>query len=233
MAGPWEQYRERPQGSGPWSQFAQPNGSGQRQPAAERGRAPAATGEMEMPSYDPMGSPTGGTTMAPTGPAMPYSEQMANVGRVGTAAGQGFVAGVPGIAGDIETLGRAGLRAAGANVAARSVLPTTERVGEYLYGKPKTQEESRFREAGALFSPIGTLPRALTRGVGTAAGFAIPRTTAPMERAAGTLERAGIKPEAAQLAASEPLRSPGALGSRAANQERINRAVTQAAGTES
>ena len=203
-----------------------------RQGSLPQGRAPAPTGAMEMPSYDPMGMPTGATTMALTGPAMPYGEQMSNVGRVAQAAGQGFVAGVPGIVGDIETLGRAGLRAAGANVSPRSVTPTTERVGQALYGRPKTQEEQRFREAGALFSPVGTLPRALSRGFSGVAGRFIPKTTEPMERAAGTLERAGIKPEAQQLAASEPLRSPGALGARASNQDRVNRAATSAAGRE-
>lgn len=203
-----------------------------RQRELPRASAPSSTGAMEMPSYDPMGTPTGDTVITPTGPAMPYGQQMANVGRVGQAATQGMIAGIPGIAGDIESLGRLGLRAAGANVSARSILPTTERVGESLYGKPKTEEEKRFREAGALFSPVGTLPRALGRGVTETAGRLIPRSSPALEQSAVVLERQGLRLDPMQVARSDALQSPGALGARVANQEQVNRLASAAAGKE-
>ena len=146
---------------------------------------------------------------------------------------QGFIAGVPGQFGDIETLGRAGLRAAGANVRERSTLPTTERVANFAYGRPRTSEEESLRELGSFFSPLGGLSRMLTRGVSGTVGRLVPESSAPLEAAAGRLEREGIKLDATQTARSEPLQSPGSLGNRTRNQEQVNRAVTREAGLES
>lgn len=229
----WEEAptRSGPRQGGGWEEA--PTAPRQRaQARAPQSRAPSATASMEMPSYDPMGMPTGVSSAVPTGPAMPYGEQMTNVGRVGKAATQGMIAGIPGIAGDIESLARAGARYAGANVSARSALPTTERVGEYVYGKPKTEEEKKFREAGALFSPVGTLPRALSRGFSATAGRAIPTTSPALERSAAVLESQGLKLDPMQVARSDSLQSPGALGARVANQEQVNRLASAAAGKE-
>jgi hypothetical protein len=149
------------------------------------------------------------------------------------SATQGFIAGIPGQFGDIETAGRAGLRAAGANVRDRSLLPTTERVGNFAYGRPSTSEEESLRELGSFFSPLGGLARMFTRGVSGTVGRLVPESSPPLEAHAGRLEREGIKLDATQTARSEPLQSPGSLGNRTRNQEQVNRAVTREAGLES
>ena len=149
------------------------------------------------------------------------------------SATQGFIAGIPGQFGDIETAGRAGLRAAGANVRERSMLPTTERVGNFAYGRPSTSEEESLRELGSFFSPLGGLARMFTRSVSGTVGRLVPESSPPLEAAAGRLEREGVKLDATQTARSEPLQSPGSLGNRRRNQEQVNRAVTREAGLES
>ena len=149
------------------------------------------------------------------------------------SATQGFIAGIPGQFGDIETAGRAGLRAAGANVRDRSLLPTTERVGNFVYGRPSTSEEESLRELGSFFSPLGGLARMFTRGVSGTVGRLVPESSPPLEAAAGRLEREGVKLDATQTARSEPLQSPGSLRNRRRNQEQVNRAVTREAGLES
>lgn len=149
------------------------------------------------------------------------------------SATQGFIAGIPGQFGDIETAGRAGLRAAGANVRDRSRLPTTERVANFAYGRPSTSEEESLRELGSFFSPLGGLARMFTRGVSGTVGRLVPESSPPLEAAAGRLEREGVKLDATQTARSDPLQSPGSLGNRRRNQEQVNRAVTREAGLES
>lgn len=153
--------------------------------------------------------------------------------RGGRSATQGFVAGIPGQFGDIETAGRAGLRAAGANVRDRSLLPTTERVGNFAFGRPSSSEEESLRELGSFFSPMGGLSRMFTRGVTGTVGRLVPESSPELEAAARRLERRGIKLDATQTARSEPLQSPGSLGNRTRNQEQVNRAVTREAGLES
>ena len=161
------------------------------------------------------------------------AQDLPSAERGARSATQGFVAGIPGQFGDIETAGRAGLRAAGANVRERSMLPTTERVGNFAYGRPRTSEEESLRELGSFFSPMGGLARMFTRGVSGTVGRLVPESSPPLEAAAGRLEREGIKLDATQTARSEPLQSPGSLGNRTRNQEQVNRAVTREAGLES
>ena len=161
------------------------------------------------------------------------AQDLPSAERGARSATQGFVAGIPGQFGDIETAGRAGLRAAGANVRERSMLPTTERVANFAYGRPRTSEEESLRELGSFFSPMGGLARMFTRGVSGTVGRMVPESSSALETSAGRLEREGIKLDATQTARSEPLQSPGSLGNRARNQEQVNRAVTREAGLES
>ena len=175
-----------------------------------------------------------GTKLSEYGTALRgATADLPSAGRGAQTLTQGTVAGIPGQFGDIETAGRAGLRAAGVNVRERSALPTTERIANYAYGRPRTREEESLRELGSFFSPLGALSRVLTRGVSETAGRLIPQTSPAIEAAASRLEREGIKLDPTQTARSEPLQSPGSIGNRAANQERVNRAVTREAGLES
>ena len=175
-----------------------------------------------------------GTKLSEYGTALRgATADLPSAGRGAQTLTQGTVAGIPGQFGDIETAGRAGLRAAGVNVRERSALPTTERIANYVYGKPRTREEESLRELGSFFSPVGGLSRMLTRSFSETAGRLIPESSPALERSARKLEREGIRLDATQVARSEPLQSPGALGRRGANQENINRAVTRFAGEES
>lgn len=144
---------------------------------------------------------------------------------------RGMIAGIPGFAGDIETLGRAGLRYAGADVDPRSFLPTTERVGEALFGAPETPQQRIGREAGALLSPMGSLS-ALARG-GRRIGRAVVGETAPQtERLAQQAEKLGFKLEPMQVRADVPRGSPG-FGERAIaeNQRIANELASRATGS--
>jgi hypothetical protein len=107
-----------------------------------------------------------------------------NVGQ--TAAGA--IGGVPGLFGDIETMGREGINFLGRNLAKgegavpadqpvpdlvrpTSSLPTSERATTGLFGKPKDEESKKYRELGGIISPFpfGTLAKGLGlagRGVG-------------------------------------------------------------------
>lgn len=53
-----------------------------------------------------------------------------------------------------ETLVRAGARKLGADVSAEPFLPTPERAGTYLFGKPKSEYEEAARYAGELLVPM-------------------------------------------------------------------------------
>jgi hypothetical protein len=107
-----------------------------------------------------------------------------NVGQ--TAAGA--IGGVPGLFGDIETMGREGINFLGRNltrgegalpadqpvpdlVRPTSSLPTSERATTKLFGEPKDEESKKYRELGGIISPFpfGTLAKGLGlagRGVG-------------------------------------------------------------------
>lgn len=175
-----------------------------------------------------------GTKLSEYGTALRgATADLPSAGRGAQTLTQGTVAGIPGQFGDIETAGRAGLRAAGVNVRERSALPTTERIANYAYGRPRTREEESLRELGSFFSPLGALSRVLTRGVSETAGRFIPKSSPVIEESARRLEREGIVLDPTQVARSEPLRSPGAMGRRTQNQEQVNRAVTREAGLES
>ena len=175
-----------------------------------------------------------GTKLSEYGTALRGSTaDLPSAGRGAQTLTQGTVAGIPGQFGDIETAGRAGLRAVGVNVPERSALPTTERIANYAYGRPRTREEESLRELGSFFSPLGGLSRILTRGVSETAGRLIPESSPAIEASARRLEREGIVLDPTQTARSEPLQSPGALGRRNRNQEQVNRAVTREAGLES
>ncbi|NBW08730.1 MAG: hypothetical protein EBR82_11975 [Caulobacteraceae bacterium] len=108
--------------------------SGQFEPTPKEKKAQAI--------YDPMGAYAGEGTQ----------EMVSGTAPKGFAGGyaKGAVSIPLGLAGEVESLGRAGLRAAGAPVSKESFLPTVERTQELLFGKPKTEGEKFGREMGAI-----------------------------------------------------------------------------------
>lgn len=200
-------------------------------PSRPAPRAEAPSGQM-LPSYDPMGVPTGFTEAAPAATQMPYGEQMKKVGefvgRTGRAGVEGAIAGVPGIFGDIESLGRMGLGYAGFDVDPESALPTTERIADWAFGEVETPEEKAGRVLGSIFSPQAPL-RALAKAPRAIAESAlIGRPGVRQAEIAAEAEAAGFKvapSQARDVGPKSAVVTP-------AEQERLNRQATAAAGKE-
>jgi len=213
----------------------------------------AAAPEM-VPSYDPMGAFTGYSEAAPVATNMPYSEQMRKAaeftGRFGRGVGKGIVGGIAGAPGDIEQLARQGFnlasRAATASgglvpseyqtgtkiptlVSEKSVLPTSQRVEEYLFAKPKTAEEQIGMTAGEVLGipTVAGLGKGLARK-GTEA--ILGRTTKTIGDLASKAEDLGFKLEPRQLREAQPLGSPGFMGNAKKNQTLANELATEATG---
>ncbi len=144
---------------------------------------------------------------------------------------RGMAAGIPGFIGDIETLGRAGLRYAGADVDPRSTFPTTERVGEAVFGPAETGAGRIGREVGAILSPLGTIST-LARGAGRVGRAVVGESAPQTERLAQAAEKLGFKLEPMQVRADVPRGSPG-FGERAIaeNQKLANELASRATGT--
>lgn len=152
------------------------------------------------------------------------------VSEAGRQIPAGMIAGIPGFVGDIETLGRAGLRFAGADVEPRSTFPTTERVGEAFFGEPETKAGRIGREVGAILSPLGAVSGAV-RGVGRLGRAVVGESAPQTERLAQAAERLGFKLEPMQVRADVPRGSPG-FGERAIaeNQRLANELASRATG---
>lgn len=151
------------------------------------GAKPAAPPAQEM-QFDPMGMPTG--------PGTPATFEPAKTKEIAKGVAKGAVAGVPGAAADIYELGRMG--PTGLQRGYKRQMPTTERIGEAMFGKPVSPEEKVGRAAG---EPLG--------------GFA----TAPATSAAATLGRGLSKPLSA-------LGQVVTAGPKAAGEaERLRRAI--------
>jgi hypothetical protein len=195
--------------------------------------APAAQPQAkEEPVYDPMGSYTGVT--APSDPyAAPskqtYSETLTSLGKVGRGAAVGGVSALPGAVGDIESLGRSGLRLAGADVSEKTFAPTTEEISKgarkFLGWKPSAEEEigSTFGSLiGGFFGP-GEYARGLKA---ISESKVIGRPGIQAARAAEAAEKEGIQVAAKQVREMEPKGkelSP-------AEQFKVNEAVTAETG---
>lgn len=161
---------------------------------------------------------------------MPYREQMYNVGQFGKGVAKGAAAGVPGMIGDIETLGRAGARLAGAKVEPKSVFPTTERILERVAGPAETKAEAAGRAVGPFASPLPTtaVSKLFRRGAETLVG----PTTRATETAASRAENLGFKLEPRQLRADQPYGSPGFGAAAEKNQTLANKLASKETGVE-
>lgn len=173
----------------------------------------------------------------PTSPYAAYARtrvgrtaDMPTVAEAAPGIPRGMIAGIPGFVGDIETLGRAGLRYAGADVDPRSTFPTTERVGQSLFGEPASQEERITREVGSFLSPMGAVS-SLARGGRRLGRALVGETTPQTERLARAGEQAGFRFEPMQLRADVPRGSPG-FGERTItqNQRLANELASSATG---
>lgn len=143
----------------------------------------------------------------------------------------GTLSGVPGIYGDIETAGRAGLRYLGADVEPESALPTSKRVAEFFGAEePKTKTGERYRSAGEFLGGL-VGPSALAKGLGFVGESLIGGTTKTVGNLAKRAEQLGFKLEPRQLRASEPKGSPGfGAGTATENQKIANELVSAETG---
>ena len=163
-----------------------------------------------VPSYDAMGTFTGSYEPAPVATNMPYSEQMKNLGRFGEGVAVGTVAAVPGTIGDVESLGRAGLRLAGANVSSETYAPTTEKISKesrsvlnrILGLKPSQAEELGSTFGGVLGGFIG--PGAIEKGAAFAGEKLAGRASSKAAEVAKAAEGEGFTVSSAQARAADP-----------------------------
>jgi hypothetical protein len=183
--------------------------------------------EPQVPDFDIMGMPTGGTVSAPKVSQMPYGEQMSNIYKgtkqLGAGVAKGVPAGIIGLPGDIEALGRFAGTPFG--VSQETVLPTSERVGNFIFGPAQGKAESLGRDIGGFIAP-SVLGKALGFGVRSVVG-APTRTTADLAKEAETL---GFRLEAGQLRAAEPTASPGFFINAPKNQKLANELVAAETG---
>lgn len=121
----------------------------------------------------------------------------------------GALSAIPGTPGDIETLGRAGLRYAGANVDPQSVLPTSRRVAETFGAEePSTKTGERYRSAGEFLGSFAG-PGVIGKGLGVAGEALVGGTTKTVANLAKRAEELGFRLEPRQLKAASPKGSPG------------------------
>jgi hypothetical protein len=137
---------------------------------------PAAAPVKEEPVYDPMGAPTGYTQPALPKTKTPDVGDPSFYAREFSKGVAGGAVGLPGeiinIPSTVESLGRLGLRAAGADVSAEPAIPRVPygapEMTEAMFGKPKSKAESAFRVAGELSTPfvpsLLKAPSTLSRG---------------------------------------------------------------------
>lgn len=143
----------------------------------------------------------------------------------------GALSAVPGMPGDIETLGRAGLRYAGVDVEPESFFPTSRRVAETFGAEePKTKSGERYRSAGEVLGGFAA-PSILGKGVSAAGEALVGGTTKTVANLAKRAENLGFKLEPRQLRAAEPKGSPGFGAATAEENQRLaNELVTAETG---
>jgi hypothetical protein len=119
--------------------------------ASEQGRDPFATQGGRDPFAAPEEPKIGRS----------YPRLTPEAQKKGAAQALGFgtsvATGVPGFAGDIESLGRTGAQLAGFEVSPETVLPTTQELTTKVLGPPKDEGEAAAREAGGMVAPVGTV----------------------------------------------------------------------------
>lgn len=160
-------------------------------------------------------------------PVKPAAPTMGELGEkyknIGVGVAQGVPAGIVGMPGDIEALARLPMKPFG--VSQETTLPTSERVGEFVFGPAGTKEKAAGRSLGGLIGP-SALGKALGMGVRGVVGTPT-RTTADLAKEAETL---GFRLEAGQLRAAEPTASPGFAVNAPKNQKLANELVTAETG---
>jgi hypothetical protein len=183
--------------------------------------------------FDPMGTPTGATVPALPPNKMPYGEQMEpaleTAGKFYGSVAMGIPAGVVGLPGDIESLGRRALSPLG--VEKESVLPGSSEVRQGIRGIFTDEPETAFEQfGGGLGELLGpsALGRALRLGVTSALG----RPSAAARDTAEMAEGLGFKLEPGMLKPSSPVKSPGFAGNAAKNQSLANKLVSRETGLE-
>ena len=141
------------------------------------------------------------------------------LGQEYTEVAKGVPSGALGTLGDIETLLRRGGRKLGADIDPESFLPTSERVGTYLFDEtPSDEKLAKSRQIGYLLGGLigpGELVKAL-KGAGE---FAIGSEGAVQSKFAKEFEKRGYQLEPGQVREKKRVESPG-YGTKAEN---INR----------
>lgn len=151
---------------------------------AEPQSAPKPVSAITPPMSTPGGAATG--FYPSMGVRRPESQQGRDASaRAPVAAAQGAVAGAVGAPGDIEQLGRAGLRFAGANVDPHPALPTSEFLREHYLREGAQPIERAAAGLGSMVGPgvAGPAGKAVSRGA-EITGQAVRGVTAPIGRAA-------------------------------------------------
>lgn len=164
---------------------------------------------------------------------MPYQKQMGRVGEVVRGGVRGVPAGIPGIVGEAEALGRAGARYLGADIEQEPFFPTTEFYASKLYGAPEAGTRREKTEklgvgVGSLFSPIGVPLKGASKTAQAAGEFFIGRPSIRAAKVAAEAEKEGLPVLASQVKGRSPRGEPLSLK----NQEKINEEVSSVTGKE-
>lgn len=192
------------------------------QPAQYAGEAPRRGGvagayrAMQQPGFVPPKIETTGD----------IGEALAQYGK---GAGVGLVAGIPGLPGDIEALGRLGLSASGLPISRATALPTSEEVGTAIFGEPETAEERAARTVGSMFGP-GIASRVSGRVLGSGIRAAVGTPTQETANLARQAEALGFRLEPGQASPNVPSRSPGTAFTARSNEDLATRLASSQTG---
>lgn len=121
-----------------------------------------------------------GQEMPASPPARPLGQQMQDVTDLAGGMATGIPAGVAGIPGDVEALGRFGLNKAGADVSPKTTLPTSSEMGDIVAGGPPANEMvAQGRTGGNLLSPLAWMKttKAVPKVAGPVAAHTLGLTT--------------------------------------------------------
>lgn len=194
------------------------------------GAANRGLGRISVPTSGPMFAPE--KTAATERKIQEYYAEPPTAGELGeqyVEALKGASASIPGQFGDIEQLGRQGLRNVGVDVSKETFVPTTEDISSFLYEPPETEKLRKAREAGEILGGfVG--PEALASALKIGTKAAVGTTTATRGAAAKFLEDLGVKVEPMQLTGETPRESAGFNVNREKNQKIIDREVSKATG---
>ena len=121
----------------------------------------------EPAQTDSMNDIFGGPRQNDTKIGRSYPRLTPEAQKKGAAQALGFgtsvLTGVPGFAGDVESLGRTGAKISGFDVSPETVLPTTQELTTKVLGAPKDEGESAAREAGGMIAPVGTVLKGVSK----------------------------------------------------------------------